>query len=200
MCQFLIYFNIHMPHAIYQTPAIILQSRNYQESNKLLVMYTRDFGLVYVNAQSLRGAQSKMKYHALSYNYVDVDLVRGKSMWRLTGIQERVSSLNFVATPWYGLVEKITRMLIRLVPGEEAHDELWQELELLFSMINQKEFHQSIEYILVARILNFLGYYSGEEKIVTDDMPYTQENYQWLEENKKSIAKKINQGLIDSQL
>jgi len=189
-----------MSHAIYQTPAVILKTRNYQESNKLLVMYTRDFGLVYVAAQSLRSAQSKMKYHTLLYSLVEIDVVKGKDLWRLTGIHQQISSLSFVQKNWFPLLEKFASLLVRLIPGEEPHLEVWNELENLYTLIENDEYHESIEYILIARILYYLGYWSSNEPIILDENPYTEGMYQWVQEHKKELVVKINQGLNDSQL
>lgn len=193
-------YTTSMSHAIYQTPAVILQARNYQESNKLLIMYTRDFGLLYIAAQSLRSAHSKMKYHTLVYSLVDIDVVRGKDLWRLTGIHQRVSSLSFVEKEWYPLLEKLASLLVRLIPGEEPHPEVWYELGRLYMLIEQDSFHESIEYIIITRILHHLGYWSGSEPIIHDEEPYTEARYQWVEEHKRELVKKINQGLTDSQL
>ena len=190
-----------MSHSVYQTPAIVLRVKNMRESNKLAVLYTRDFGLVYVGAQSIREARSKMKPHLQSLSMVDVDLVRGREVWRLTGIHENLASLNFVQKLWYPLLDRISSTIQRLCQGEEPHIELWQELDTLYQSVREEEvFDETIEVVALCRILNSLGYWSADVLSVTTKDPYGKESLLFARENNMLLIKNINKGLIDSQL
>ena len=65
-----------------------------------------------------------MKAYLQSYSLVEIDLVRGRDIWRLTGIHEDLPSLPLVSGSWYPLLEKLASVVYRLCPGEEAHIEL----------------------------------------------------------------------------
>jgi len=47
-----------MSHAIYQTKAVILSSKNMRESNKLLVFLTEKFGLIIITRIEIKNAFS----------------------------------------------------------------------------------------------------------------------------------------------
>ena len=170
-----------------------------KEANKLLVLYTRDFGLIYVGAQSIRNLNAKMKYHVQSYNYIDVDIIRGRDVWRLTGVHQKISSLSFVETPWYPLCVRLSEIIQRLCKGEESNHELWKEIQGVYEYIGT-EFLSEIEIILVARILHALGYWSGDEMCVVSDMPYSLESISFTKDHKRTLIRKINQSFVDSQL
>src|SRR5690606_33112169 len=100
-----------MSHAIYQTPALILKTKNMREANKLIILYTRQFGLLFVSSQSIRVLSSKMRFHTSSLSLVDVDLVEGRDIWKLTGIHENISALTLAGTSWYDLSSNIARVI-----------------------------------------------------------------------------------------
>lgn len=192
-----------MSHAIYQTPALILSTTAMRESNKLIVLYTRDFGLVYVAAQSIREQSSKMKAHIQTYSLVDVDLVQGKDIWRLTGVHERYSSLKYVQTQWYPFMEKISLMVKRLCPGEEVNSGIWDDIYQLFELIFQEhtDIDESVlELVFLSRLLNHLGYWSGNEVTVSTEHMYSPDIFEYVSKHKSQIIKNINRGLERSQL
>jgi recombinational DNA repair protein (RecF pathway) len=194
-----------MPHSVYQTPAFVLSTTSMRESNKLAVLYTRDFGVIYVAAQSIRELSSKMKSHLHKLSLVDVDVVRGRDIWRLTGIHEVTSSLSFADTKWYPLIDRFGSSLKRLCPGEEAHPEIWEDIQSLFAFLESdnefsKEDISFLEVILMSRTLNHLGYWSGDELVITSQELYNHEVREYMNTHKKDLIKKINERLHQTQL
>ncbi len=191
-----------MSHAIYQTPAFILKTKNMRESNKLVFLYTQKFGLLYASMQSVRKLQSKMRYHVHPYSLVDVDLVSGRNIWRITGIHENISSFLFAETPWYRLLSLVSETLLRLCRGEEKNELLWNEIVIFFENIKDEYeiFIMEYEYIIMIRILYTLGYWNDEDIILKTKNPYQKNFFKYVHEHKIEYIKKINQSLHDSQL
>ena len=192
-----------MPHAIYQTPALVLSVTAMKESNKLAVLYTRDFGLVYVAAQSVRELSSKMKSQLHSYSFVEVDLVRGRDIWRLTGIHEKYHVLKYVGSKWYPFMTKVAGTIKRLCPGEEPHEGIWNDIEKLEEIISQGSTavtSHELEIIILARLLYHLGYWSGHETLVEADNCIDLEVLAYLKKHQTSLIVDINEGLQGSQL
>ncbi len=191
-----------MSHAIYQTEALILKTKNMSESNKLVYLYTQKFGLIYANMQSLRELRSKMRYHIHPYSLVDVDVVSGKSIWRITGVHEKIPIFNILETPWYRLVSIISDTLVRLCTGEEQNQNLWDEIILFFDnfVLENEKYSSIIEIIIMVRILHTLGYWEYDDVILSSENPYTKEIFTKVKENKIKYIKKINEALYDSQL
>lgn len=190
-----------MSHAIYQTPAIILKTKNMRESNKLVVLYTQKFGLIYCITQSIRELKSKMRYHTNRYSLVTVDLVQGRDIWRITGIHEDASAINFAGTIFYELISKFTQLLIRLCNSEESYPELWDDLDFLYrhqDLINDD--NQDIyEIIFTIRTLSVLGYWDGNEPFL-GDTPFAADNFDFVKNKKTLLIHTINQRLQDTQL
>ncbi|MFT6361325.1 MAG: DNA repair protein RecO [Candidatus Paceibacteria bacterium] len=193
-----------MSHAIYQTPALILKTKNMRESNKLLTLYTERFGIVYASTQSIRALKSKMRFHTNALSLVNVDLVRGRDIWKLTGIHENMSSFNFVGTDAYLLLHKISALIRRLCNGEEAHDEIWTDIGNLYRYLDEgtsSEINfELIEIIFVVRLLYQLGYWEGEETFLSITNPFINEIIETLEVNKPYLIQRINEGIGSSQL
>ena len=194
-----------MSHAIYQTSAVILKTKNMRESNKLLVLYTEKFGLIYVSTQSVRELKSKMRFHTNTLSLVEVDLVRGRDIWKLTGIHEQYSSLVFAGTRWYSLVHRLAVLLLRLCSGEEPHDEVWQDLKKIYTYLQEQHAlskldYEAIEIIFVTRLLYYLGYWEGEEEILSSKDPFSKDIYPEIFKNKNYFIQRINEGIQSSQL
>lgn len=190
-----------MAHAIYQTSAIILTTKNMRESNKLIVLYTEKFGLIYCVMQSVRELKSKMRYHSNRYSLVTVDLVQGRDIWRIIGIHEDISALTFAGSLWYELIVKFSALIIRLSSSEEAHDELWQNFEYLYrnkDSINDEN-QEYYEIIFTMRTLSVLGYWDGRESLL-QSLEYKDEFFDYVQKNKNTIIQTINQRLHESQL
>lgn len=194
-----------MSHEIHQTKAMILRSKGMRESNRLLILYTEAFGLVYVSAQSIRDIKSKMRFHTNRLSLVTVDLVEGRDVWRLTGIHEEVSSMTFADNSWYPVLDRIASVLLRLCRGEEANEALWDDLEFLYNLVNQGEpsdqtMLDELEIAIVARILYHVGYWSGEEEVVTSDPADILNHLKEVSQKRTLFIKRINQGIEASQL
>lgn len=191
---------MYMSHAIYQTQALILKTKNMRESNKLIYLYTEKFGLIYASMQSVRELRSKMRYHVHPYSLVEVDLVSGRNIWRVTGVHELKSSFNIVGTPWYGLVSLVSDTLIRLCAGEEENKLLWNEIILFLGNFEFEDKLIEYEIIIMVRILYVLGYWSEVGVILKSENPYNNNVFFYINENKTKYIKQINESLYDSQL
>ena len=191
-----------MSHAIYQTPAWVLKTRNREEANKLIWLYTRDFGLVYTTAQSIRVAGAKMKSHIHHLSFVDTDIVRGKDIWRLVGAHELHSGMSLVGTPWYAFFERIAQVLIRLCVDQEPHPDLWELLLELRTGVDSYHVNdlELFEIFIMTRILSLLGYYDLPEALDSENTLMTPDIRAYTSKNKRALIAGINEAFVASQL
>ncbi|MCA9351950.1 recombination protein O N-terminal domain-containing protein [Patescibacteria group bacterium] len=189
-----------MSHAIYQTRALILKTKNMRESNKLLVLYTERFGLIYVSTQSVRDLKSKMRFHTNTLSLVTVDVVQGRDIWKLTGIHEEYSSITLAGTAWYELLTRMASLIIRFSSGEESNTDVWHDIVRLYDHISVEEPNESIELIFVTRFLYALGYWEGSEPWLLTEYPFSPDMYTQVTESRPLIIKKINGAIQNSQL
>ncbi len=191
-----------MSHTIYHTRALILKTKNMRESNKLVYLYTERFGFIYASIQSVRELKSKMRYHLHLYSIVEIDLVSGRNIWRITGLNEIRSSFCFVNTKWYGLVSLFSDTLIRLCTGEERNEQLWNEIILFFNEIKEGDNNLLHEYeiIIMIRTLFTLGYWEEEDITLEVKGPYSENILNHVKKHKLKYIIKINDSFNDSQL
>jgi DNA repair protein RecO (recombination protein O) len=87
-------------HPIIHTEAFVLKSTESGEANKIIWLFTREFGVVVASVQGVRKSGAKLRSHILDYTYINVDLVKGRDVWRLVSAQ-------VVENPFVGEYDKM---------------------------------------------------------------------------------------------
>jgi DNA repair protein RecO (recombination protein O) len=193
-------------HHIYHTHGFILSSRNRGEANKMLTIYTREMGLVHAAAQGIRLHKSKLRFTLQDFSYVNVDLVRGKEIWRVTSAKH-ISSFPFARsnTPSLILITRVSKLLERLCtgesPSESIFDDFIQALYLLDDENISRDSREALELHLVLRIMNSLGYI-GDSEILSKYIcsSFDHSKTESLLKERQSIITHINKAINESQL
>ncbi|MBP9802892.1 MAG: DNA repair protein RecO [Candidatus Pacebacteria bacterium] len=190
-------------HHIYHTEGIILGSKNFKEASKYFYILTRDLGLVYAEAQGIRKISSKLRFVLQDFNYLKLDFVQRKNIWRITNAI-KTNELENLNKDFYKLkiVANISKLLLRLLPGIEPNPTLFEEVVNGFFLLeknNSKEELKNIEIVLVLRILSNLGYIGENFEDLTRS-PFENELLGILSQNKVKIIKEINKALRETQL
>ena len=142
---------------MYHTEGIVLAYYNSGEADRFLVIYTKDFGLLRIFAKSIRMAKSKLSRHTMLFTHTRLSFVYGRDFLRLTDAE-------FITHfPPHGdnllAAGKVSRLITRLVNGEERDDELWWLLESAFSFLRQTEVvSEDFDLLFGVRALHRLGY------------------------------------------
>ncbi|OGI91618.1 DNA repair protein RecO [Candidatus Nomurabacteria bacterium RIFCSPLOWO2_01_FULL_46_18] len=154
-------------HHIYHTEGIILSSRNFGEAEKYFSIFTKDLGMITASASGVRKMSSKLRFILQDFGYLNFDLVRGKDFWRLTSASKTGELENLCKRPEvFAVVSNISRLLKRLLPGEDANPALFADLVRGLSILEtaaSREEIQNAEVITVLRILANLGYIGGDK-------------------------------------
>ncbi len=87
-----------MSHHIYRTEAIVLAARPYKEAHILATFLTREMGVVRAVVTSGRKESSRLRYGVQPLSQIELSLVRGKLLWRVTGVQ--------VVLQWQSILER----------------------------------------------------------------------------------------------
>ncbi len=223
-------------YAIHTTPGFIIESRPRGEAGKLLSIFTRDLGLVLASAQGIRLEKSKLRYHSQEYSFGEFSFVRGKEFWRLTnanelpalksgdsltrGVGDSLSQNDqkLVTFSEEGIgsrhtatgreiISRVALLLRRLLHGEEAHSELFNEIELMarFLYTNRSlsidQAHTG-ESLAVFRILKLLGYV-GTDKGIDEKFSNEPFSITLIDEavvHRKTVNMHINKALKESHL
>lgn len=197
-----------MPHHIYQTDAFVLSGLNIGDSNKFVSVFTRDMGLVRAAAQSARREKSKLRYSLQDYSYIQISLVRGREIWRVTGASEEYSTYyKFLDNKKkLNLNSRIFSLLNRLLQGEEKNEYLFETVNSFVNFLDSNDLSdeefKTLECVVVMRILYSLGYIKIEKH--SDDMlkesSFSKKLLDDLQQNSKVMVKEINHALNASHL
>lgn len=191
-----------MEHQIQHTQAVVLKVINIEESSKLLYLFTKKFGLIHAKGQALREERSKLRSHLNLFSLVGVDLVHGKSLWKITGAAEETSVFSFSET-FFSFMDRFSKLILRLCQGEEAEDKIWKDLVSLFSIFphTDKRFLPALEILIVVRLLSHLGYWGGStQDFLLSDFPFQEKYYEDILKRRIFFVSLVNQSLEQTQL
>lgn len=186
----------------YNTEGLVLGSRESGESDRTIVFFTKDFGLVRARATAVRSEKSKMRYALQDYTLANASLVRGKNGWRVAGataLCTAVGDARGIAT-----FARISELVVRLVHGEEQNAYLYAALAEAHKALMQKNVDAfgTIEIVCVARVLYSLGYISSEalETALFTHTAYTGESLLEAETMRDKLLSSINKAIAETQL
>jgi recombinational DNA repair protein (RecF pathway) len=190
-----------MSYHIYTTDGIVLKRNNFGESNSLFFILTVDLGLIMASAQAVRMSNSKL---------CSVSCVKGKNGWKITNATAKENF--FFGRPIFvqKLVSQISVVLLRMMPGEQKHQEVFSVVLAGFSAlknVDEKNLDNtgSFEILMMLRILYHLGYVeknsqSQTENFLQDDLDWNEKILSEVAVAKIELIKLINKGLEESQL
>ncbi len=192
-----------MSYAIYKTEAIVLRVIPQGEANIDVVFFTREFGKITARVQSARKIESKMRMHLTRYAHVVIDLVRGKVIWRLTGISDVASYATYGNAFFLKSLHRVFRLAEFLIQGEEPHSELFllfmnllnYSQEFVSSSFGKRE-GEGLEIFGVLKILEKLGYGSAD---FLSDVP-DKDSIVYCIEHRKELVKSINESISATQI
>jgi DNA repair protein RecO len=191
-------------HHIYHTEGLILGSNNYGEAGKYYAVFTRDLGMIYASAQGVRKMSSKLRFVLQDFSYIKADLVKGKDFWRITSASKTNKLENLTKPEIFEVFINISKLLKRLLSGEEANADLFSDLLNGLSILEKsktKEDLRNIEAVIVLRILNNLGYIGGNE-VLQDFIksPFEEDLIFKVSKSRTKILHQINNALKETHL
>lgn len=187
---------------IYHTEGIILASVGTGEADRFLHILTPDFGLIGVVARGSRLTRSKMKYHLTEYRHVAIDIVRGKSVWTLTGIQPLGEKMGDMNDTIYAA--GFARFVRRLVHGEEKNAELFHAVKTFLEELSHVRDREEKERWYLAgcmAVLDALGYAVPHEELsVRKREVFSRGHMIYIEQHETLVRRAIEDALAESHL
>jgi DNA repair protein RecO len=192
-------------HKIHITEGLVLGKRGVGEANSRIAVLTREMGLVFASARSSRVEASKLRYGLEPLTIARYSFVRGKTEWRLVGVHD-IDRTLLHSTPATQLAfGRISKLLSRLLAGEEPHTELYvtlvKGLEFL-SHAKTADDADALECVLVLRLLSHLGYVAKRPELepFMDDPLFSVELAASAARSRVLLIKTINESLQQSGL
>ena len=165
-----------MPYKVYITDALVCGHKNLNTSDKVYQLFTREAGMLWVTAQSVRMEKSKHRYALQDFSHIRVSLVRGKGGWRIVS-SEVQDNLYYTTSNRYtrATVRNVLRLLRRVVRGEEAHAGLFDDVMHGFAHLGVVA-DTPLETVLMLRIMYALGYVPAAahyDAVLAENYEYT---------------------------
>ena len=150
---------------LYKTQGIIIKKANLGEVDRLLTVYTKDFGKILVKGKSVRKNQAKLKGHLELFLQSHLMIAPGKGLDIVTGA-EIIESFSYLHQNLASLTAAyyLSELTDKLIAGPEKDANIWNLLLLSFQRLNQE--NQKIKTItsdFENRFLEFLGYGSYQK-------------------------------------
>ena len=153
-----------MSHIIYQTEGIVLGKKDFGEADRVLTVFTKEFGKINAVAQGVRYIKSKLRYSLEPLSFLRVGLVAGKSgEWRIVDAEEIENYREIITKPEnIILFSRIISLIDKMLQGEEKNIFLWNKIKNISEILSRKKLSKkelrALEISSLLEILNNLGY------------------------------------------
>jgi len=149
-----------MAYAIYTTKALVCGTYNNNTADRSYLLFTRELGMLYAAARSVREERSKQRYSLQDFSLIRVSLVKGKTGWRIGSVAAEVNYFaEAIEKESRGSVVKLFRLLRRFYSGEEPHAELFDYVVASLFLLTKPLQHRSfVEQVVESKVLLELGY------------------------------------------
>lgn len=154
----------------HHTRGIVISGRIEGDSNKLLSVFTEDFGLISAKVQGTRNIRSKLRSASQDFSLGEFSLVCGKSGWKVVSIRPEKnffeSLRNFPAR--LKMAGNVLALIKSLIAEEEDHTPLFDVTVNFFNFLEMaKEQDVALaECLTLLRILHILGYMKHDPELL----------------------------------
>lgn len=151
---------------LYKTAGIIIKRSNLGEFDRLLTIYTQEFGKILVKGKAIRKNYSKLRGHLELFLQSHLLIAPSKSLDVITGAEtiERFSYLHR-QLPSLSAAYYLSELVDQGIAGPEKNDQIWQLILSGFRNLNQAQtdiqallnnFQKELSYLLGYGGKNFL--------------------------------------------
>jgi len=197
-----------MSYHVYTTEGYILKGVPNGEADKFYYIFTRDLGLIFANAKSVRKIESKLSPSLQDFSVGTYSFIKGKSQWKITHASTDQNYFEVFRNDKnkMAVCSRIFSILPLCITGEEIHVPLFSAVHKAFTYLqNVKLTTEEIflfECIVMLRIQFHLGYVvrSPEFNEILNDDTWNSTLFIDADKQKKRMVQEINRALKESHL
>jgi DNA repair protein RecO len=192
-----------MAQRIYTTDGLVLRKEGAGETSLSALVLTEDYGLVRMRAQGARMSKGKLRFALEPMTLGSYSFVSGRFGARLVGAQAHEFLLPLHLSAARRVCGNLTKLALRLLPGEEHHAELFSGLVrgLRFLARAEPEVLPAAECAVVLHMLKVLGYLPEDPalaRFATADI--TEQLVEEIAASKTQTVRMINAILMETGL
>jgi Recombinational DNA repair protein (RecF pathway) len=193
---------------LHLTPVIIFASNPLNEANKTYLLFTKEFGVVWAKAQSVRSGQSKLRCTLQDFSVGKISLVRGKETWQIIGMEPSENLyFSFGETKRFFVLARLIDFLKKMLAGEGNEEKIFIDLQQIIKLFHSLDAQngvttiQTAEWLFKLRTLHCLGYISNTQFAhLLQKNVWSVEFLQSIHEQKTIAAKAIDEAMSESHL
>jgi recombinational DNA repair protein (RecF pathway) len=154
-----------MSYKTYTTEALVCGSVPHNTSDKSFLLFTREAGMLFASARSVREERSKQRFALQDFSLIRVSLVKGKSGWRIGSVESLGNPfLKAAARKERGRINFIVLQLRRFVQGEEPMVHIFDDVCSLFAHVaDEDDVWGAFQTLFLLRLYAHLGYIAQQE-------------------------------------
>jgi len=197
-----------MSYHVYTTEGFILKGLPSGEADKFFYIFTRELGLIFASAKSVRVTKSKLAPALRDFSSGEFSFVKGKHRWKITHASSFENFFDIFRSDKekLQLCARVFSFLPTCIAGEEINKELFAVVDTALRHLKETVLTQEemflFECVLILRILSHLGYVvsRGEYASILEDERWDTEVFSCAHTHKNIIVKDINRSLKESQM
>lgn len=150
----------------YKTQGIIIRRTNFSETDRLLTIYTRDFGKVQAIAKGVRKTSSKLSGHVELFYLTQFEIHKGRNIDIVTGANliEKYDNLR-KNNDLVNHTHYMSELVYRSTQEDLAHKELFYLIRDIFKSIDDKNKEKLVCYFEL-KLFDILGHAPEVSKCV----------------------------------
>lgn len=153
-----------MSYVTYTTEALVCGSFEQNTADKSFLLFTKDNGMLYATAKSVREENSKQRMALADFSRIRVSLVKGKAGWRIGSVESIKNDFSEAEDrQTRGSIVQLYRLLRRFIKGEETSTELYDfVIRALDELVLPQPNRRLLDLFIEIQLLLFLGYVDAE--------------------------------------
>lgn len=174
---------------IRQTEAVILQTRDYGESDRLISFYTRLGGKLRGIAKGARRSQKRFVHAFEPSSLVELTYKeRRSSIWiEACKLTEPHLALRTEVERW-GYAALISEIILEMVPEAETEEELFELLKDTLSRLGEDKDPLNVVLLFMFRFLDLMGYLPSLDSCCVCRLPVNSATRWWWKVGHGSLA------------
>ena len=154
-----------MSYVTYTTEALVCGSYEQNIADKSFLLFTREAGMLFATARSVRAEGSKQRYALQEFSQIRVSLIKGKQGWRVGSVEAVKNDFSAVTTrEARASIIRLYKLLRRFIRGEEASVELYDfVIEALAKIADESVNRKLLDLYIHCRVLLLLGYVDPQQ-------------------------------------
>ena len=155
----------------HNTEGIVISGSNRGDSNRDILVFSIEFGLICVIVQNVRSLNSKLRYSVQDFSISNLTLIRGRNSWKLVGAKaEKNLFQNLKSSPLkLAVIANVFNLIKSLVGKEEENRDIFTIVKRFVLFIEEADDGAVplAECIVLLRILHNLGYMRNDPELAT---------------------------------